>query len=57
MLVVCYKFPYMKDLYKLDSGDEHYFSVKGPRLTNEIRTHQIFHIIYIFLVWNVTGKV
>jgi hypothetical protein len=56
MLVVCYEFPYMDGLYKLDSGNEHHFPVKGPRLTNDIRTHQIFHIIYIFFVWNVTGK-
>ena len=56
MLAICYKFPYMEGLYKLDSGDEHHFPVKGPTLTNDTRTHQIFHIIYIFLVWNVTGK-
>lgn len=56
-LVVCYKFPYMDGLYKLDSGDELHFPVKGSTLTNAIRTHQIFHIIYILLVLNVTGKV
>jgi hypothetical protein len=56
MLFVCYKFPYMEGLYKPNSGDEHHFPVKGSRLTNVVRTHKIFHIIYIFLVWNVTGK-
>ena len=58
MLVVCFKFPYHVDgLYRLYSGNIHHFPVKGPRLTNHIRTHQIFHTIYISLVWNVTGKV
>jgi len=50
MLVVCYKLPYMDGLYKLDSGHEFHFPVKGSTLKNDIRTHQIFHIIYIFLV-------
>ena len=58
MLIVCYKLPYHMDgQYKVDSGDKYHLPMEGPRLTNDKRTHKIFLIIYISLIWNVTGKV
>jgi len=36
----------MEGLHKLDSGDEHVFPVKGPRLTNDIKTSDISHNLH-----------